>query len=234
MAALRIGILGGTFDPVHRGHVDMGRAAWDALALTTLLVVPALKPPHREAPFASSHHRFAMVGLSVVTEPQWRASDIELRRAPPSYTSDTLAQFHERGYAASELFFIIGADAFADVPSWKDYPLILSRASFAVVARPGYPVEDVPLQLPRLAPHMVRTPTDLTVPAGPRVFLIDAPTADVSSTAVRHHRAAGRSIAGMVPPLVQQHIERHNLYTSFPPGRRGSDQRSGPGGRQVA
>ena len=234
MSARRIGILGGTFDPIHCAHIDMGRAASNALGLTTLFVIPAHIPPHRETPHASSHHRFAMVTLAIAAESRWQASDMELRTEDRSYTSDTLARFHERGYAASELFFIIGTDAFADIASWKDYPQIVSRASFAVVSRPGYPVARLPEQLPFLKARMVRTPTDLASHAGTRVFLIDAPTADVSSTAIRQARAAGRSIAGMVVPSVQQYIEQHGLYTSAPPGRRANDSPSSPGGRQVA
>ena len=230
----RVGILGGTFDPIHCGHIDMGRAAWNALGLTTLFVIPAHIPPHRAAPYASSHHRFAMVTLAIAMESQWQVSDVELRTEAPSYTSDTLARFHERGYAASEVFFIVGTDAFTDIASWKDYPLILSRASFAIVSRPGYSVKQLPERLPFLKAQMVWTPTDIASQAGARVFLIDAPTADVSSTAIRQHRAAGRSITGMVAPSVQQHIERHGLYTSVPPGRRANDSLSGPGGRQVA
>jgi nicotinate-nucleotide adenylyltransferase len=230
----RVGILGGTFDPIHCGHIDMGRAAWNALGLTTLIAIPAHIPPHRDQPSASSHHRFAMVALAIAAESRWRVSDVELRTEAPSYTSDTLARFHERGYGASEMFFIIGTDAFADIARWKDYPLILSRASFAVVSRPGYSVTQLPERLPFLKPRMVQTPADITSQTEARVFLIDAPTANVSSTAIRQHRAAGRSIAGMVVPSVEQHIERHRLYTSVPPGRRASDRRSGPGGRQVA
>ncbi len=185
----RIGILGGTFDPVHCGHLDVGASAQEALELTRMYVITSNIPPHRPQPFASAYHRFAMVSFAVSTRPDWRAADLELRSPTPSFTSGTLAKFHERGYAASELFFVIGADAFADIGSWRDYPAILDAAHFAVVSRPGFLVEQLPHRLPRLVSRMIRPP----------------------------------SIAGLVPPGVQHHIEQHGLYTSMTPGRRASD-----------
>jgi nicotinate-nucleotide adenylyltransferase len=219
----RIGILGGTFDPIHSGHLDLGACAQEALGLTRMFVITSNIPPHRQQPFASAYHRFAMVSFAVASRPGWRAADLELRSETPSYTSGTLAKFHERGYSASELFFVIGADAFADIGTWHDYPAILDAAHFAVVSRPGFPVGDLPQQLPRLRSRMVRPPLDPLSQIEPMISLIDAPTADVSSTAIRARVAEGESIAGLVPPGVQQHIEQHGLYTSMTPGRRASD-----------
>jgi nicotinate-nucleotide adenylyltransferase len=219
----RIGILGGTFDPVHCGHLDVATSAQEALGLTRIFVITSNIPPHRQQPFASAYHRFAMVSFAVASRPSWRAADLELRSTAPSYTSETLAKFHERGYAASELFFVIGADAFAEIATWHDYPAILDAAHFAVVSRPGFPVDELPQRLPRLLSRMVRPPLDPLSQIEPMISLIDAPTADVSSTAIRARVAAGESIAGLVPPGVQQHIEQHGLYTSMTPGRRESD-----------
>jgi nicotinate-nucleotide adenylyltransferase len=224
----RIGILGGTFDPIHCGHLDVGTSAQEALGLTRMYVITSNIPPHRPQPFASAYHRFAMVSFAVATRPDWRAADLELRSEAPSFTSGTLAKFHERGYAASELFFVIGADAFADIGAWRDYPAILDAAHFAVVSRPGFPVEQVPHRLPRLVSRMARPPLDPLSQIEPMILLIDAPTAEVSSTAIRSRVAAGDSIAGMVPPGVQQHIEQHGLYTSMTPGRRALDGARAP------
>ena len=226
-ATRRIGVFGGTFDPIHRGHVDIGRAAEAALELTRMFVIPASVPPHRAQPLASSYHRFAMVALSVAGRHGWRASDLELRAGAPSYTSATFDQLHARGYAASELFFVIGADAFAEIGAWKDYPAILDRAHFAVVSRPGCAVSQLPGRLPVLASRMQPPPLAETSRPDPLIILIDAPTADVSSTAIRERRAQGQSIAGMVDVGVQQHIEQHGLYTSNP-GRRGIDEAPNP------
>jgi nicotinate-nucleotide adenylyltransferase len=224
----RIGILGGTFDPIHCGHLDVGTSAQEALELTRMFVITSNIPPHRPQPFASAYHRFAMVSFAVASRPDWRAADLELRSETPSFTSGTLAKFHERGYAAAELFFVIGADAFADIGAWRDYPAILDAAHFAVVSRPGFPVEQLPHRLPRLVSRMAHPPLDPLSQIEPMILLIDAPTSEVSSTAIRSRVAAGESIAGLVPPGVQQHIEQHGLYTSMTPGRRALDSARGP------
>jgi nicotinate-nucleotide adenylyltransferase len=193
--ARRIGILGGTFDPIHCGHLDVADAAHAALGFDQMFVIASNIPPHRPQPFASPYHRFAMTAMAVADRPGWIADDIELRIGAPSYTSGTLTQLHTRGYTPEELFFVIGADAFAEIESWFDYPALLAKAQFAVVSRPGYAVDRLPSHLRERSQN-----------------LIDAPTADVSSTAIRRRVAAGQSIAGMVPAAVQQHIERHGLY----------------------
>src|SRR6266487_5764077 len=157
----RIGILGGTFDPVHCGHLDVGASAQEALELTRMYVITSNIPPHRPQPFASAYHRFAMVSFAVSTRPDWRAADLELRSPTPSYTSGTLAKFHERGYAASELFFVIGADAFVDIATWHDYPAILDAAHFAVVSRPGLAVDALADRLPALSGRMTQPPFEV-------------------------------------------------------------------------
>ena len=223
--AVRIGILGGTFDPIHCGHIDVGEAAHAALRFDRMFVVTSNIPPHRPQPHASAYHRFAMTAMAVRNRPGWIADDCELRVGAPSYTSSTLQQFLGRGYAPGELYFVIGADAFADIESWYDYPSLLQQSHFAVVSRPGSPVEELPPRLPALALRM-RTAGDGAgtdpVPS-PSIFLITARTADVSSTAIRQRIAAGESIAGMVPPAVQQHIEQHGLYASAAAEPRASD-----------
>jgi len=222
-AARRVGILGGTFDPIHRGHVDVGDAAQTALGLTEVHVVTSHHPPHRPPPETSAYHRFAMVALTTIERPAWRASDLELRHETPSYTSRTLHKFHDRGYEPTQLHFVIGADAFAEITSWRDYPNILESAHFVVVSRPHFPAPTLPERLPRLAGRMVTEPLDLLASEVPVIFLLDAPTADVSSTAIRSRLATGASIDGMVPPRVQEHIEQHGLYRAMTPGRRASD-----------
>jgi nicotinate-nucleotide adenylyltransferase len=225
MRMRRIGILGGTFDPIHRGHSDAGEAARDALDLTRVLVVPANIPPHRPQPFASPYHRFAMAALAVSGRSGWGVSDQELRHDAPSYTSATLRRFHDRGYAPAELFFLIGADAFVDIASWKDYPAILGDAHFVVVSRPGCPVVELARRLPSLASRMVWAERVEAARTEPAIILIHAETADVSSTVIRRYRAEGQPVTGMVDLSVQQHIEHHALYTPMVPGRRPRDER---------
>lgn len=221
---MNIGLFGGTFDPIHNGHLDLAEAAESALGLTRLHVITANVPPHRQQPGASPFQRYAMVALAVARHPGWRASDMELRAPGPSYTSDTLARFHERGYAREELFFIIGADAFAEIATWHDYPWILDAGHFAVVSRPGLPVAELPGRMPNLAARMAPVPvSDAGQSPRTSIFLIDRPTADVSGTAIRARCAAGESIDGLVPPIVQQYIEQHGLYSSRGSGRRASE-----------
>ncbi len=213
MTTRRIGILGGTFDPIHCGHLDVGSAAESALGLTQIVVIPANIPPHRPQPVASSYHRFAMVALAIGGHERWRASDLELGIGSTSFTTGTLQHFHDQGFAAGELFFLIGADAFAEIESWKDFPAILDRAHFAVVSRPGFPIVNLPARLPALARRMTG-PSEVATRVAPSIFLIDAPTADVSATAIRQRCAMAASIADFVPPAVRQHIERHALYST--------------------
>jgi len=226
MSIRRIGIMGGTFDPIHWGHLEAAFAAESALKLQRLLVITSNVPPHRETPHASSYHRFAMASLAVAGRNGWRASDLELRLESQSYTADTLKKFHDRGYAAAELFFITGADAFSEIQSWRDYPLVLEYAHFVVVSRPGYPVDDMPHRLPQLAERMVKPPLDPISHLDTMIVLVDAPTSNVSATQIRDKRRLGETIAGLVPDPVRQHIEQHGLYTSPTPGRRGSDSES--------
>jgi nicotinate-nucleotide adenylyltransferase len=223
MSVRRIGIMGGTFDPIHWGHLEAAFAVETALKLMRLLVITSHVPPHRDSPRASGFHRFAMVALAVSGRSGWRASDLELRLNSESYTSDTLRRFHERGYAPAELFFIVGADAFADIQSWKDYPEVLDYAHFAVVSRPGFPVGDLPHRLPMLAERMVTPPLDRGSYLDTMIVLVDSPTSSVSATQIRERRGRGEPISGLVPDSVRQHIEQHGLYTSQTPGRRASD-----------
>jgi nicotinate-nucleotide adenylyltransferase len=226
MRVRRIGVLGGMFDPPHQGHLDVGAAAERALALTGMRVVPSHIPPHRAQPLASGYHRFAMTAMAIAGRPGWQALDVELRQASPSYTADTLRWLHVAGYQPSELFFLTGADAFAEIATWKDYPALFDLAHFAVVTRPGMKAGELPARLPALAGRM-RT-ADIMAgdardqPASPlAIFLIDAPTTDVSSTAVREALRWNRPLAGLVPPSVAQHIKQHDLYRG-PAAERGA------------
>jgi|KBSMisStandDraft_5_1062788.scaffolds.fasta_scaffold45738_2 nicotinate-nucleotide adenylyltransferase len=214
MTARRLGLLGGTFDPIHLGHTDLASLAQTTLSLTQVLVIPANVPPHRTKPLTSSFHRFAMTALAVAGREGWRASDVELRHEAPSYTTTTLGRFNQQGYQPTELFFLIGADAFADITTWREYPQILDRAHFAVVSRPAYPVARLREQLRGLADRMVVVERGEAPPEQPSIILIDGATADVSSTAIRVKLSAGESIEGMVDDRVRQHIAQHGLYRS--------------------
>jgi nicotinate (nicotinamide) nucleotide adenylyltransferase len=136
-SASRIGILGGTFDPVHLGHIETARTACGALDLDEVLVLPSGTPPHRQTPAVSRYHRFAMTALAVTGVERLRISDLEIGEEAASYTFDTLARLRARGLSASQIFFITGADAFAEIATWSRYPEVLDMAHFVVVSRPG-------------------------------------------------------------------------------------------------
>lgn len=209
----RLGLMGGTFDPIHLGHLDVARAAADALALEEVRLIPSFVPPHRAAPGASAYHRFAMTSLAAASHKRITASDEELLRGGASYTADTLRGLHAAGFAPGELFFLTGADAFAEIATWKDYPALLDLSHFVVCSRPGHEAEMVRGLLPELLDRMV-TGSEFEAGAAPRIVLLDADTANVSSSGVRRAIASGQSIDGMVLPSVAAHIRKHGLYNA--------------------
>jgi nicotinate-nucleotide adenylyltransferase len=209
----RIGLLGGTFDPIHVGHIETILAAQRALALNPVLLMPARIPPHRErGPSASTFHRFAMAAIAASELDGVMASDDELGTEGPSYTALTLERLATRGLEPRQVFFITGADAFAEIESWYRYPAVLDLAHFVVVSRPGVPAASLPERLPALTDRFCEPTRTGTMPARPSILLVDATTPDVSSTGVRERLRIGRSISGLVPRSVEAHIHRHHLY----------------------
>jgi nicotinate-nucleotide adenylyltransferase len=209
----RVGILGGTLDPIHCGHLAAAAAARDAFDLPRVLVMPSNVPPHRPVqPLATPFHRFAMAALAVSGVSRLEACDDELRADGPSYTADTLERLHARGHQPSQIFFITGADAFADIASWKRYPEVLDRAHFVVVSRPGYDSGALADRLPDLRPRMRPAGAPARTDGSTLIFLLEAPTPDVSSTAIRDRLRRGDPLSGLVPPLVETHIRQHRLY----------------------
>jgi nicotinate-nucleotide adenylyltransferase len=209
----RLGLLGGTFDPVHFGHLDAADAALTALALDEVLLIPAHDPPHKPAdPRASAFHRFALVALALLHHPALRASDMELARDEPSYTVNTLRALHARGWRASQLFFILGADAFAEIASWREFPSVLDAAHFVVVARPGTTLGDAVSRTPELRSRVRSVRDAAPAPGQTAVILVEARTRDVSSTTIRTRLAAQQPIDDLVPAAVAHHILAHGLY----------------------
>ncbi|HXH07912.1 MAG TPA: nicotinate-nucleotide adenylyltransferase [Vicinamibacterales bacterium] len=213
MTPARLGLLGGTFDPIHYGHLDAAEAARAALGLDAVWIVPARTPPHRPIqPVASAYHRFAMVALAVADRPGLLASDFELLEEEPSYTARTLDRLAAAGWRAEQIVFITGSDAFAEIATWHDYPAVLDRAHFAVVSRPGTPAASLRARLPELAPRMREVRGRVDPGAAPAIFLIDARTTAVSATEVRRRLQAGESVERLLPPAVAEHARRHGLY----------------------
>jgi nicotinate-nucleotide adenylyltransferase len=226
--AARIGILGGTLDPIHVGHIDAALAARDALGLDRVFIIPAHVPPHRSEPATSPFHRFAMACLAVNGVDGLAASDLELLAPGPSYTADTLVRLRASlELGASQMFFITGADAFAEIETWSRYPGVLDLAHFIVVSRPGMSLQALRQRLPGLKRRM-RLPRGVAAAPGADgtgpsagadetlIFLVDAPTPDVSSTEIRRRIAGRRPFSGLVPPGVEEHIAKHALYVQRP------------------
>lgn len=221
---MTLGVLGGTFDPIHHGHISAGLRAQDALQLDRVMLVPSRIPPHRAGALgASAEARLAMAALAAAEQQGWTASDVELKRDGPSYTFDTLSEL--RTASTTQIFFIIGADAFAEIATWSRYPAVLDLAHFAVVARPGITLHSLQARVPDLAdrmttPDLFKSPTVAEVTVGKqtatapetRVILIETATPDVSSTEIRRRVRAGLTIRGMVPDSVAAYISTHRLY----------------------
>ncbi len=192
--ARKIGILGGTFDPIHAGHLLMARHAMRSLALERVLFIPAgrpwLKAGRRIAP---ARHRLAMTRLAIAGCPRFEASDMEIERPGPTYTADTLAELRERFGGGAALYLILGADAARDISRWHEPERVFALCE--VVAVPRGDADE----------------GDDRVPSGIRL-LRDAPRSAVSSTEIRAKIAAGASIEGDVPDAVADYMRRHGLY----------------------
>lgn len=209
----RLGVVGGTFDPIHVGHLDAAGAAQSALSLDEMRFIPSHDPPHRPLdPLATAFHRFALVSLAIDGHRGWHVSDLELKRQGPSYTVDTLRALHAEGWSPSQIFFTLGADAFAEISTWREFPEVLDAAHFAVIARPGTTID---LALARTPELRARVREQANAPAtrpGTGIFLVTAHTRDVSSTLIRTRLASGQPITDLVPAAVARHILANHLY----------------------
>jgi nicotinate-nucleotide adenylyltransferase len=196
----KLGVMGGTFDPIHLGHVVMAEAGADCAELDRVLVLPARVPPHRADAMAPAADRLAMCRLAAAGHPRLEVSDLELRRHGPSYTVDTL-----RALAADrpgeELHLMLGWDAAREISSWRSPEEVMGLARLVVVTRPGYPVpSEADLQAAGIDPE--------------RAVLCDARTPPVESTEVRRLAERGLDLAGLVDPAVERYLREHHLYAS--------------------
>jgi nicotinate-nucleotide adenylyltransferase len=211
-----VGILGGTFNPIHLGHLRAAEEVREAEGLDEIRLVPAALPPHKEADgIIASGHRFRMVELAVQDTPGLRAWDVELGRPGPSYSIDTVRALRAEVGPQGRIAFILGHDAFEEFHTWREPEAILSLCELVVMMRPPWPP--------------ARSPGDLCI-AGGGAFRYDAGSGtirhasgrgvsllhitglDISATAIRALVAAGRSIRFLVPPAVEAYIARHGLY----------------------
>ena len=219
---MRLGVLGGTFDPIHLGHLAAGDAAQQALSIDSMLLMPSRQPPHRADPVtAGPEDRFAMATLAAGERPGWTASRIELDREGHSYTYDTLVELRKAlseapgstgGGGEAQIFFIIGADAFAEIASWYRYPAVLDLAHFVVVSRTGITLDSLRERVPSAFSRPLDTARGQQPSANTRVILVEAHTPDISSTDIRRRARAGHSLSGYVPDRVADYIRDHHLY----------------------
>lgn len=192
--------MGGTFDPIHFGHLLAAEEACLALDLEEVIFVPTGDPYHKRGrQISSPEDRFTMVLLTTLDNPTFKASRIEIDRKEASHTVDTLREMHH-WYApeSAEFFFITGVDAFLDMPKWKDYKSIFELATVVAVSRPGYKdvsLEDLPPEIDKNA-----------------IVLLEIPLLSISSTEIRQRVADGRNIRYIVPHLVEQYIYKKGLY----------------------
>jgi nicotinate-nucleotide adenylyltransferase len=191
----RIGLMGGSFDPPHRGHLALARAALDALPLDEVRFLPAgLAWQKKDRQVTPAEHRKAMVELAIEGEPRFVLDDRELRREGPSYTIDTVRELQAEQHA--QWFLIVGQDQYANLHTWREWEDLLPRVTLAVAARGGaLPAPSAPLAA---LPHRVTT--------------LPMPRIDVSSTEIRRRAAAGEAIDDMVPAAVARYIDLHRLY----------------------
>ena len=213
IAARRLGILGGTFDPIHFGHLDAADAARRALQLDRVLLIPSSDPPHRPGdPLASAFHRFALVALAIQGNDAFSASDMELTRTGPSYTADTLRAMARQGWLPSQIFFILGSDAFAEIATWREFPAVLDAANFVVIARPGTTLDAAAARTPGLRGRLRSPGQETSGVSGTSIFPVEALTRDVSSSTIRARLTARQPIDDLVPAAVARHIAAHHLY----------------------
>ncbi len=189
----RIGVFGGSFDPIHIGHLEISREALRQCKLDMVLFVVAAIPPHKKTPEVPVARRLEMVELAIADEPDFHASRIEIQRGGPSYTAETLRELRG-GYAEASFFLIVGADSAIDFSLWKSPDVVIEMANVVIAPRPGF---DPSTMEPRLRS---------------KALVLESPELDISSTVIRKRLREGKSIEALVPAVVDRYIRAHDLY----------------------
>jgi len=213
----RIGVLGGTFDPVHLGHLAVAATARERFVLDNILFIPAASPPHKlDAPLAPFGDRVAMLRLALADQEGFAISEMECDRPGPSYSIDTLRELRQQLGEGAQLFFCIGMDAFAEITSWKYHADLFRYADFVVVERSeagGVTLaEFIAAGLPSFQPHGAGEWAGANGTG--RILSLAMASVPVSSTLVRERALRGESLAGLVPEPVAGYIAAHGLYRS--------------------
>ena len=209
--ARRIGVLGGTFDPIHIGHLRGALEVAELLALDEVRLIPSARPPHRDTPQVTAEQRLQLVRLAVEGEPLLRVDDRELARTTPSWTIDTLESLRGELGVDDQLFLLLGWDAFCGLPSWHRWTELLQHCHLLVLQRPDADTEAPEALRDLLAARSVNEPAALCGPAGQIAFVWQTPLA-VSATDIRRRLATGRSVRFLLPDAVLHYIDAHGLY----------------------
>ena len=218
---MRLGVFGGTFDPVHDGHLKMAEALTARFRFDRFMFVPANIPPHkRTRKITHPCHRVAMLALATEAHESWMLSTMELDCDPPHYTVDTVAKLHDRFPEARPVHFVMGADSFEDLTGWRDYLRLVDSCHIIVTARPGHDLDadHLPEAVRQRIVDLRNTPIETPVPEPgegerTRIYLTDDTFVDVSSTMIRERAREGEALDGLVPGAVADYIRKQELYT---------------------
>ncbi len=199
-------LFGGSFNPIHNGHLIVARSVAEQLGAARVVLIPAANPPHKNsADLADAADRLEMVRLAVRAEPGWEVSDCELHRAGPSYTLDTVAHFRREIGGGAELCWIIGADSLTELVSWYRIEELVEMCRIVTAARPGWERPDLDVLRARLTPAQIaRLAADV----------LDTPRIDIAATDIRRRVREGRSIRYLVPDAVEAYIRKRTLYAA--------------------
>lgn len=198
---MNIGVMGGTFDPIHLGHLAVAEEAREQVNLTVVLFVPAGQPYFKlNTPILDAEHRAKMVSLAIAGKPYFKLSTIEMERAGPSYTVDTIAELRGQLGAGDELFFILGWENLTELPRWQEPARLIQMCHLVVAPRPDRPRPNLEV-LEKAIPGLSQ-----------RVILLDKPLIAISASEIRQRVAKGLSIRHLVPEPVNRHIKKYRLY----------------------
>ena len=214
---MKIGILGGTFDPIHLGHLRVAEEIGEELELEKIYLIPAAVPPHKETrPISPFHHRLRMTQLAAEESPMLEALDLEGRRQGLSYSIETLKEFHEIFKPSPILFFILGMDAFQEIRTWKSYEKLFDYANFVVINRPGSQSEELKPFLLSLDVGFGGSDKEHTFvhPSGNVLLYKEATLMDISSTQIRELVASGKTVRFLIPESVRAYLVEKGLYRS--------------------
>jgi nicotinate-nucleotide adenylyltransferase len=230
---MKIGLFGGTFNPIHHCHLTIATRVRERLPLDRILFVPTGDPPHKpQDGLAPASRRLEMVRLAIASEPAFSVSDVEVRKATKSYSIETVLALREHYGPEVELAFIIGLDAFLEFPSWRRAPELLRACRFAVVSRTGFsfvrladlpPLPPIPGPALEALERQTQDRLDMPVPGGAGLTLLRLPPCDTSASDIRRRLRHHEGVSALLPAPVESYIMRHRLYQEEPdrPGVQG-------------